>query len=331
MDKTYLRTVQRPKSFIIGVLICMFVVSFCLLNNGADGKVISNSRTKSSSSKVSKTGNKGKTSSSSSSKSKQSKSSSSFSKKTGLLDGSKTISKDIAKSVKGVGTETTEHIDKAADSAVKMAKKSAVTAQRSAFGIAELPLNLVDDINNATWGRIGGHSPGYDQAAKIIVKNRFSRSLSMLASRAVARHPLVCGNYLTRTRRLLSRQQSISRSGMINPCPTARIGRTVSMSHDGLDMLAPTGTPIYAALPGVVIYSGHEFSGYGNIIILSHGGDLYTLYAHNSKNLVDYGRKVNIGQKIALVGATGRATAPHVHFEIRHGTTPVDPLNFISR
>ncbi len=98
--------------------------------------------------------------------------------------------------------------------------------------------------------------------------------------------------------------------------------------HDGLDISAPRGTPIHAAKEGVVIYAARRIKGYGNMVVLKHG-NMATVYAHNSKNLVKKGDKVKQGEVIGFVGATGKATGPHVHFEIRQGQIPVDPLYYL--
>jgi murein DD-endopeptidase MepM/ murein hydrolase activator NlpD len=103
---------------------------------------------------------------------------------------------------------------------------------------------------------------------------------------------------------------------MMNPKFGSRFGFRGSRFHEGWDLLAPIGTPIYAAHDGVVVFSGQKLSGYGNLIALK-SGSLMTLYAHNSKNLVRKGDRVKSGDKIAEVGATGRATGPHLHFELR--------------
>jgi murein DD-endopeptidase MepM/ murein hydrolase activator NlpD len=119
-----------------------------------------------------------------------------------------------------------------------------------------------------------------------------------------------------------------SSCGYCWPC-YGTMSRGFRKGHKGLDILAPTGTPVYAARSGRVVYSGRGLSGFGNVVILEHGGDIATLYAHNSKNLVTPGQSVSQGQQIALVGQTGRASAPHCHFEVRQGGTAVNPRPFL--
>ena len=98
--------------------------------------------------------------------------------------------------------------------------------------------------------------------------------------------------------------------------------------HDGIDLSAPEGTLVRAAASGEVIYTGNQ-SGYGTIVILRHPGSLITLYAHNSAVLVKDGDRVESGTPIAKVGQTGRTTGPHLHFEVREGTRPRDPLPYL--
>jgi len=87
--------------------------------------------------------------------------------------------------------------------------------------------------------------------------------------------------------------------------------------HDGIDISSPTGTPVYAAHSGVVVYAGDRLSGYGNLVVLRHATGLTTVYAHNSELYVSTGDHVTRGEHIARVGATGHATGPHLHFEVR--------------
>ena len=99
--------------------------------------------------------------------------------------------------------------------------------------------------------------------------------------------------------------------------------------HDGIDIAAPKGTPIQAAAAGEVVFSGWGPEGYGQMIILRHRPDLFTIYAHNDQNLVQRGEYVRQGGRIATVGQTGRATGSHLHFEIRHKTMPVIPERWL--
>jgi len=102
---------------------------------------------------------------------------------------------------------------------------------------------------------------------------------------------------------------------------------TVRM-HTGVDFGAVSGTPIAAASPGSVLWAG-ERSGYGNTVIVDHGGTLATLYAHQSRIAVKEGQPVNRGQTLGYVGSTGYSTGPHLHFEVRVNGNPVDPLRYL--
>ncbi len=99
--------------------------------------------------------------------------------------------------------------------------------------------------------------------------------------------------------------------------------------HQGLDLAAPKGTPIYAAHAGYVEYAGRDFSGYGNLVIINSGSNWSTFYAHMSKIQTREGQTVRRGQVIGKVGATGNARGVHLHFELRHHETPVDPLAYL--
>jgi murein DD-endopeptidase MepM/ murein hydrolase activator NlpD len=96
--------------------------------------------------------------------------------------------------------------------------------------------------------------------------------------------------------------------------------------HTGIDIGAPMGATITAAASGRVIFAGVE-SGYGNTIIVDHGGQTSTLYAHCSQIFVGNNQDVQRGQAIGAVGATGDATGPHLHFEIRINGVAVDPTS----
>ncbi|HEY6357291.1 MAG TPA: M23 family metallopeptidase, partial [Vicinamibacterales bacterium] len=96
--------------------------------------------------------------------------------------------------------------------------------------------------------------------------------------------------------------------------------------HTGIDIAAPYGAPIIASDAGVVLFVGW-YGGYGNTVIVDHGSGYSTLYAHCSAILVNQGQNVARGQAIARVGATGYATGPHLHFEIRVNGVPVNPMS----
>ena len=112
---------------------------------------------------------------------------------------------------------------------------------------------------------------------------------------------------------------------------TSRFGTRNGKNHHGIDIGARRGTPIRAAHGGKVEFSGWGPTGYGLMIIIKHPGNLTTVYAHNSRNLVKKGSKVKRGQMIARVGKTGRASGPHVHFEVRNDTHAKNPLLYLKK
>jgi len=99
--------------------------------------------------------------------------------------------------------------------------------------------------------------------------------------------------------------------------------------HQGIDVSSPLGTPVKASYAGKVIYSNNTIKGYGNLIILRHSEEFVTVYAHNQVNLVEEGVWAEKGQIIGKVGQTGRATGPHLHFEIRRNNKATDPLPYL--
>ncbi len=123
---------------------------------------------------------------------------------------------------------------------------------------------------------------------------------------------------------------SPSASGFIWPVSgpiTSPFGWRWGRMHEGIDIGAPTGTAIHAAKAGTVIFAGVQ-SGYGNLVIIDHGGGVATAYGHMSAIWVG-GGTVAQGQGIGAVGCTGHCTGPHLHFEVRIDGAPVNPLNYL--
>ena len=102
----------------------------------------------------------------------------------------------------------------------------------------------------------------------------------------------------------------------------------VARPHEGIDVTAPRGTPIEAPGAGFVTGAGWE-TGYGNVVTIDHGHGIVTKFAHASKLLVRKGQRVTRGERIALVGSTGLAVAPHLHYEVHVNGRPVNPLRYI--
>jgi len=112
---------------------------------------------------------------------------------------------------------------------------------------------------------------------------------------------------------------------------TRGFGSRHGRPHDGIDIAVPEGTPVRASAAGDVVYSSRRLTGYGNLIIIRHSHDMFTAYAHNQTNLVRRGKHVKRGDIIARAGHTGRATISNLHFEIRRGPTPVNPLVYLPK
>ncbi len=111
---------------------------------------------------------------------------------------------------------------------------------------------------------------------------------------------------------------------------TSGFGPRWGRMHKGIDIAAPTGTPIHAAADGVVVSAGWNRGGYGKLVDIRHPDGTLTRYAHNSKIMVRKGQQVQQGQRISLMGSTGFSTGPHLHFEIRKGgKKAVNPIAFL--
>jgi murein DD-endopeptidase MepM/ murein hydrolase activator NlpD len=113
---------------------------------------------------------------------------------------------------------------------------------------------------------------------------------------------------------------------------TSPFGHRWGKFHKGLDIAAPVGTPVLACADGRVMFTGSRkrFRRYGNTVLINHGKGAYTYYAHLSEILVKKNQKVRKGQKIALVGNTGRSTGPHLHLEVRVVNNVFNPLAYFA-
>jgi murein DD-endopeptidase MepM/ murein hydrolase activator NlpD len=122
-----------------------------------------------------------------------------------------------------------------------------------------------------------------------------------------------------------------SASGFVWPCEgivVSGFGVRWGRMHEGIDIACAYGAPVHAAAAGTVIYAGW-MQGYGNLVVLDHGNGISTAYAHASAILVSVGQSVGQGDEVSLVGATGHATGPHLHFEVRVNGVAVDPLSYL--
>jgi murein DD-endopeptidase MepM/ murein hydrolase activator NlpD len=122
-----------------------------------------------------------------------------------------------------------------------------------------------------------------------------------------------------------------SAAGFVWPCEgvvVSGFGVRWGRMHEGIDIACAYGAPVHAAAAGTVIYAGW-MQGYGNLVVLDHGNGISTAYAHASAILVSIGQTVGQGDEVSLVGATGHATGPHLHFEVRVNGVAVDPLSYL--
>jgi murein DD-endopeptidase MepM/ murein hydrolase activator NlpD len=106
--------------------------------------------------------------------------------------------------------------------------------------------------------------------------------------------------------------------------------RVNGQPNDGINVAVPEGTPVKAAEDGVVAYAGNELKGFGNLVLVRHANGYVSAYAHASEIAVKRGDTIKRGQVIAKAGQTGNVTSPQLHFEIRKGSTPVDPTQFLA-
>lgn len=109
---------------------------------------------------------------------------------------------------------------------------------------------------------------------------------------------------------------------------SSRFGYRGRRKHNGIDLRAPSGTAIVASAAGKVVFSGRR-NGYGLMVVIDHGGGIKTVYAHNQRNIVQIGERVDQGQVIARVGRSGNATGYHVHFEFRKQGKAVNPVPYL--
>lgn len=142
--------------------------------------------------------------------------------------------------------------------------------------------------------------------------------------------------YLLRDTYVIEDYSSLGKGRFTWPVPqfykvSSHFGKRNGRNHDGIDIPAPKGTPIVSVDNGVVVYSDNGIRGYGNMIVVAHADEIFTVYAHNKKNKVDKGDRVRKGQQIAEVGNTGRSTGPHLHFEIRVKNKVRNPAQYLSQ
>jgi len=191
------------------------------------------------------------------------------------------------------------------------------------YGVEPARIARVNGVRDVTDLRVGQRLFIPGARRRMTAKQRELASL----------RPMARGN--TTEARKLARTAARSQTSLRFAWPvrgrlSSQFGMRKGRPHEGIDVAAARGTPIFAAESGRVIHSG-RLSGYGKVVIVKHAGAFRTIYAHASKLLVRKGAFVERGQRIALVGSTGRSSGPHVHFEIRRSQTPHNPLAFLPR
>lgn len=166
--------------------------------------------------------------------------------------------------------------------------------------------------------------PDLQAAITKLVSAVGSRDEYMSSVEADVLHNSVLKDMLPNSKPISAAYKSSSFGWRIDPF------RGTKAFHEGLDFTARTGTPIRAAADGIVATASRT-AAYGNLVKLNHGAGLETRYAHASKLLVKAGERVVKGQKIALVGSTGRSTGPHLHYEIRLNGHALDPRKYLRK
>ena len=205
-----------------------------------------------------------------------------------------------------------------ASAPLKQGMRLNVPAAKAAEAIAAQPVATAQPIPTTTIGgsRLAAAAPaGPQQSARYAQANPATES----AEAAPAPKPAETTSALP-TFRWPVRGKVITGYG----------AKTNGKSNDGINVAVPEGTPVKAAEDGVVAYSGNELKGYGNLILVRHANGYVTAYAHASELLVKRGDTIKRGQVIAKSGQSGEVGSPQLHFEIRKGSTPVDPLQFLN-
>jgi len=188
---------------------------------------------------------------------------------------------------------------------------------------------------------IGGPVGEWSEREQLLAEGSVGRSaldLRLDLDGMIRRANLLAGSFAEAADSLASHNDQLSRTPSIMPTNgylTSRFARSrlhpifhEERPHPGIDVSAPQGTPILASAGGTVIRVGVG-TGYGRMVTIDHGYGLVTRYAHLSKALVKEGQRVHRGEEIALVGQTGVATAPHLHYEVIVNGKQQDPLKFV--
>lgn len=207
-----------------------------------------------------------------------------------------------------------------------LTKKAGLTSIAAASG--------TDDLHQAALSQMEKKSslPGNVDLDRLVFKPVFARldSISLASQRGVFELQQIISR-LSQQKTLLA---SIPSMTPVDGWITSGFGQRSSpftgepAVHRGIDVAAPSGTPIYAPADGVVVFSGVR-NGFGNFILIAHGYGVVTGYGHNAQNLVSPGQVIHRGDQIATVGKSGRSTGPHLHYEVSINGRTVDPMKFI--
>jgi murein DD-endopeptidase MepM/ murein hydrolase activator NlpD len=221
-------------------------------------------------------------------------------------------------------------VDLANRASVLTARQAAVAARdaeaRAALARVASVAATARDAANAVAAQLGARRSALGVAAR-------ERAADLARYQALEAESRRLAELIRRASRGVGR---VGRGGMLWPTPgpvTSGFGYRIHpiygyrRFHPGIDIGAPTGQGIVAVLPGVVLSAGPRGT-YGNLVVIDHGNGFATAYAHQSRILVVPGQRVAAGQRIGLVGSTGAATGPHLHFETLVNGEPVDPLRY---
>lgn len=208
-----------------------------------------------------------------------------------------------------------------------------VKTTENAVETLEIPFEIITEADNSAYegsSRVTQEgAAGSRQVTKVVSKENGAIKSYYVTEEEILAQPVtqvVAAGTAPRPAGVGTGEFILPASGTISSQYGARWGRT----HKGIDIAAPTGTPIYAADEGKVVYAAYHNGGFGNMVQIDHGNGFKTYYAHCSELLVSVGDTVAKGDLIAKIGSTGRSTGAHCHFEIITGGESVNPANYIN-
>ncbi|MCR9093720.1 MAG: LysM peptidoglycan-binding domain-containing M23 family metallopeptidase [bacterium] len=190
------------------------------------------------------------------------------------------------------------------------------------YGVPAKEIARVNGIRDVTELRVG---------QRLFIPKGGGKRTPNVSAKKRDREPRLSGNTAEARRRAeksRKEKRGLELAWPVKGKLSSKFGRRWGRNHEGIDISAPTGTPIVAAEAGRVTFAGRK-GAYGKVVIVKHAGRYRTLYAHASKLVVRSGQFVERGQKIAEVGSTGRSTAPHLHFEVVRAGNKQNPLGYL--